>query len=139
MSLDGISHNGRFCVLAIDHRDSLRKFLSPDDLDAVSADELTALKVDIVGELAPMATGVMLEPEYSIPQVADAGALPSRVGFVAALEAQGYLGDLGSAPTTVLAGCLSRPQPVGLPQPSCCCRITRTGRWQPSSGLWPQR
>ena len=104
MSLEGISHNGRFCVLAIDHRDSLRKFLSPDDLDAVSADELTDLKVDIVRELAPMATGVMLEPEYSIPQVADAGALPSGVGFVAALESQGYLGALGSAPTTVLDG-----------------------------------
>ncbi|MCQ3806897.1 MAG: hypothetical protein OXB92_04855 [Acidimicrobiaceae bacterium] len=104
MSLAGISHDGRFCVLAIDHRDSLRKFLSPDDLDAVTADELTALKVDIVGELAPIATGVMLEPEYSIPQVADAGALPSGVGFVAALEAQGYLDDLGSAPTTVLDG-----------------------------------
>ena len=104
MSLEGISSDGRFCVLAIDHRDSLRKFLSPDDLDAVSADELTDLKVDIVRELAPMATGVMLEPEYSIPQVADAKALPSGVGFVAALESQGYLGELGSAPTTVLDG-----------------------------------
>lgn len=104
MSLADISHQGRFCVLAIDHRDSLRKFLSPDDLSAVSADQLTALKVDIVRVLAPMATGVMLEPEYSIPQVADAGALPAGIGFVAALESQGYLGELGSAPTTVLDG-----------------------------------
>lgn len=104
MSLEGISHNGRFCVLAIDHRDSLLKFLSPADLDAVSADQLTTLKTDIVRELAPLATGVMLEPEYSIPQVADAGALPEGIGFVAALESQGYLGELGSAPTTVLDG-----------------------------------
>ncbi|MYC41637.1 MAG: hypothetical protein F4X52_03705 [Acidimicrobiaceae bacterium] len=104
MSLDGISQNGRFCVLAIDHRDSLRKFLSPADLDAVSADQLTTLKTDIVRELAPMATGVMLEPEYSIPQVLDAGALPAGIGFVAALESQGYLGELGSVPTTVLDG-----------------------------------
>ena len=104
MSLDDISRDGRFCVLAIDHRDSLRKFLSPDDLSAVPAEQLTALKVDIVRELAPMATGVMLEPEYSIPQVADAGALPPGIGFVAALESQGYLGQPGSSPTTVLAG-----------------------------------
>ena len=69
MSLDDISDDGRFCVLAIDHRDSLRKFSSPDDLNAVSADQLTTLKVDIVRELALTATGVMLEPEYSIPQV----------------------------------------------------------------------
>ena len=46
MSLDGISEGGRFCVLAIDHRDSLRAFLSPDDFDAVSDAELTQLKID---------------------------------------------------------------------------------------------
>lgn len=104
MSLEAISVDGRFCVLAIDHRDSLRKFLSPDDLDAIPAAELTALKIDIVRELAPIATGVMLEPEYSIPQVLDAGALPEGVGFLAALEAQGYLGSMGTAPTELLEG-----------------------------------
>ena len=104
MSLKDISQHNRYCVLAIDHRDSLRNLLSPDDLTAVSANQLTELKVDIVRQLAPQATGVMLEPEYSIPQVIDAGALPKNVGFVAALEAQGYLGELGSRPTTILQG-----------------------------------
>ena len=46
----------------------------------------------------------MLEPEYSIPQLLDAGAVPPGVGFLAALEAQGYLADPGAAPTTVLDG-----------------------------------
>ena len=46
----------------------------------------------------------MLEPEYSIPQLLDAGAVPPGVGFLAALEAQGYLADPGAAPTTILAG-----------------------------------
>ena len=64
MSLDGISEGGRFCVLAIDHRDSLRAFLSPDDFDAVSDAELTQLKIDIVGTASHLATGVMLEPEF---------------------------------------------------------------------------
>lgn len=104
MSLEGISQEGRFCVLAIDHRDSLRKFMSPDDLAAIYASELTELKLEIVRELAPMASGVMLEPEYSIPQLLDAGVLPSGVGFVAALESQGYLGEVGLYPTTVLEG-----------------------------------
>ena len=104
MSLDGISEGGRFCVLAIDHRDSLRSFLSPDDFDAVSAAELTQLKIDIVGEASHLATGVMLEPEFSIPQVLDAGALADGVGFCAALESQGYLGRMGEEPTTILDG-----------------------------------
>lgn len=46
----------------------------------------------------------MLEPEFSIPQVLDAGALAPGVGFFAALEAQGYLDDPGAALTEILPG-----------------------------------
>lgn len=95
---------GRFGVLAIDHRDSLRAFLSPDDPTAVSAEDLVALKIEMVRTLAPEATGVMLEPEYSVPQVLEAGALPEGVGFTVALEAQGYLGNPEAGPTTLLEG-----------------------------------
>ena len=104
MSLDGISQGGKFAVLAIDHRDSLRAFLSPSDPEAISAAEITALKTEMVRIVAPEATGVMLEPEFSIPQVVNAGALPAGVGFLAALESQGYLGDPGASPTTILEG-----------------------------------
>ena len=105
MSLEGISDGvGRYAVLAIDHRDSLRALLAETDPRRLPDEEITALKVQIVRAVAPEATGVMLEPEYSIPQVPDAGVLPAGVGFLAALEAQGYLADPGAAPTTVLAG-----------------------------------
>ena len=101
---------GRFRVLAIDHRDSLRQFLARGVTAgggtgrSVSADEITAMKIELVGAVSPFATGVMLEPEYSIPQVIDAGALAPGVGFFAALEAQGYLDDPGAGPTKVLEG-----------------------------------
>ena len=103
MSLEGISHDGRFGVLAIDHRDSLRAVLAPDDAHSVSAAAITGLKRDLVGALAAGATGVMLEPEYSIPQLLD-GTLPDGVGFTAALEAQGYAADPEAAPTRILDG-----------------------------------
>lgn len=104
-NLSGLTDaNGRFGVLAIDHRDSLRTFLRPDDPSSLTPDEITALKIELIAAVAPAATGVMLEPEYSIPQVIDAGVLPPGVGFTAALEAQGYSEDLGSRPTTVLDG-----------------------------------
>ena len=90
-------------MLAIDHRDSLRAVLAPNDQDSVGADDITDLKREFVGALAAGATGVMLEPEYSIPQLLD-GTLPAGVGFTAALEAQGYAADPEAAATQILEG-----------------------------------
>jgi tagatose-1,6-bisphosphate aldolase len=103
--LAGISDaSGRLRVLAIDHRDSLSAFLAPHDPSSVPAATMTALKIELVAALAPLATGVMLEPELSIPQVIDAGVLPAGVGFIAALEDQGYLADPAAAVTRILPG-----------------------------------
>ncbi len=102
---------GCFRVLAIDHRDSLRQFLArgapvgSEPLGRTVSDaEITSMKIELVEAVSPFATGVMLEPEYSIPQVIEAGALAPGVGFFAALESQGYLDDPGAGPTTVLEG-----------------------------------
>ncbi len=76
----------------------------PTTPESLTADEITALKIEIVDGIADLATGVMLEPEYSIPQVLDAGVLPDGVGFLAALESQGYLDDPEAAATSVLDG-----------------------------------
>lgn len=96
--------HGIFRVLAVDHRDSLRLFLEPTAPESVPNEMLTSIKSDLVRAVSPFATGVMLEPEYSIPQLIDDGALADGVGFLAALEAQGYLGDPGAGPTTILDG-----------------------------------
>ncbi len=103
MTVADLAHNGRFAVLAIDHRDSLRAVLAPDDPDSVTSEAIVDLKRDLVTGLADQATGVMLEPEYSIPQLLD-GTLPSGVGFTAALEAQGYMADPEAAPVALLDG-----------------------------------
>src|SRR5258705_4919361 len=96
--------DGGIRVVAIDHRDSLRVLLSPEHPDAIPADKITAFKIDVVAVLASGATGVMLEPEYSVPQVPDAGVLPNGVGFTLALEDQGYLADPGGQRTRVMPG-----------------------------------
>ncbi len=103
MSVDDLAHDGRFAVLAIDHRDSLRSVLAPDNPNSVSHQAIVDLKRDLVAGLADGATGVMLEPEYSIPQLLD-GTLPPGVGFTAALEAQGYMADPEAAPVALLEG-----------------------------------
>jgi tagatose-1,6-bisphosphate aldolase len=105
MGIAAISDStGSLRVLAIDHRDSMRRFLPPDAPESVLPSDITQLKLDIVSALISDASGVMLEPEFSIPQVLDAGLVPPTVGVIAALEAQGYLDDPASTITSVLDG-----------------------------------
>lgn len=96
------SASGVFTILAIDHRDSMRVVLDPDDPDGIPARELTETKLWLLEELGSEATGVMLEPEYSAAQAITTRALPGRVGFLAAVEAQGYLGDPTARQTSLL-------------------------------------
>ncbi len=102
MSLaDLCDDRGRYRVLAVDHRDSLRLYLEPTAPETVPDALMTSIKSDLVRVISPHATGVMLEPEYSIPQLIDDGSLAEGVGFLAALESQGYLADPGASPTTL--------------------------------------
>ncbi|NNK91337.1 MAG: hypothetical protein HKO87_02800 [Acidimicrobiia bacterium] len=91
---------GVFAILAIDHRDSLRAVLpgEPSDL------ELVAFKLDLLRGVGDVASGVMLEPELSLPHAVEEAALPGSVGFTAALEAQGYLDDPWSGPIRLMPG-----------------------------------
>lgn len=95
---------GHFDILAIDHRDSLRQFMRPDDPDSIAAEEIVNIKLDLIKRLEGHMSGVMLEPEYSIGPVMLNGALPPNVGFTAAIEAQGYLADPSTTHTSVLPG-----------------------------------
>jgi tagatose-1,6-bisphosphate aldolase len=93
---------GVFRVLAVDHRDSLRVVIDPDDPSAVPASRVTEVKMDLIRRLGSEATAIMLDPEYSIAQAIVSGAIPGSVGFLAAVEAQGYLGDPKARQTTLL-------------------------------------
>lgn len=98
------SPEGIFTILAIDHRDSMRVVLDPDDPAGIPAAHLTAVKLDVLRAVGAEATAVMLEPEYSAAQAIVARELPGSVGFLAALEAQGYLGDPTARRTALLDG-----------------------------------
>lgn len=98
------SAEGIFRVLAVDHRDSMRVEISPEEPEAVSEAILTDVKLDLLRRLGCEATAVMLDPEYSIAQAILTKALPGSVGFLAAIEAQGYLGDPSARTTALLEG-----------------------------------
>lgn len=91
---------GVIAVLAIDHRDSLKAVLDGEVSDA----EITRFKLELIEGVGPQASGVMLEPEFSLPHALETGALKGSQGFMAALEAQGYMQDPWAGPTQMMPG-----------------------------------
>ena len=96
------NEDGCFTILAIDHRDAMRVVLRPDDPASVTSQEMTEMKMWLLDSLGSLATAVMLEPEYSAAQAITGRHLPGTVGFLAAVEAQGYLGDPTARMTSLL-------------------------------------
>ncbi|HEX7264717.1 MAG TPA: tagatose 1,6-diphosphate aldolase [Candidatus Dormibacteraeota bacterium] len=86
------SLSGRFTIMALDHRQNLRRMLRPSDPAGVSYDELVEFKRTAVRALASAASGVLLDPEIGAAECIADGSLPGDVGLITALEATGYEG-----------------------------------------------
>ena len=95
---------GTISVLALDHRNNLRKILRPDAPTEVADDQLTAFKREAVAELAGAATAVLLDPEFGAAQAIASGAVPGDRGLVVALERTGYGADPHARESRILAG-----------------------------------
>src|SRR5450759_3388018 len=98
------SQRGTFAVLALDHRQNLRKELRPDDPASVTYNEMVAFKRAVVRALAPVATGTLLDPEIGAAQCIADGSMPARAGLLVAIEATGYLGPSTARVSRVLDG-----------------------------------
>jgi tagatose 1,6-diphosphate aldolase len=98
------SDRGTFTVLALDHRQNLRKALHPEDPSATTYDEMVTFKRAVVRALAPVATGTLLDPEVGAGQAIADGSLPSRAGLIVAIEATGYEGPSTARVSRVLEG-----------------------------------
>jgi tagatose 1,6-diphosphate aldolase len=84
---------GHLVVLAIDHRDSLRRSLNPADPAAVTAESLVEFNRQVVAAVGPAASAVLTDAEFGAAPVIENGALPGGVGLILALERTGYTGD----------------------------------------------
>lgn len=86
MTLDAIADaTGKFAVLAMDQRGSLRAMLDKAGKPSADAD-LTAFKVDVIGALSPLASGVLTDVEYGVAAIRAGGALADGVGLLIAAE-----------------------------------------------------
>ena len=98
------SARGTFGVLALDHRQNLRRELRPADPAGVTFEEQVAFKRAVVRALAPAATGVLLDPEVGAAQAIVDGSLPAGTGLIVAVEATGYDGPSTERSSRVLDG-----------------------------------
>ncbi|HUP54087.1 MAG TPA: tagatose 1,6-diphosphate aldolase [Methylomirabilota bacterium] len=98
------SPRGTFAVLALDHRQNLRKELHSEDPTATTTDEMIEFKRTVVRSLASIATGTLLDPEIGAAQCIADGSLPGGAGLIVALEATGYEGEAGARVSRLLPG-----------------------------------
>jgi len=98
------SSRGTFAVLALDHRQNLRRELHPEAPGTTTYDEMVAFKRAVVRALAPFATGTLLDPEVGAAQAIADGSLPGGAGLLVALEATGYEGPPTARVSRVLPG-----------------------------------
>jgi tagatose 1,6-diphosphate aldolase len=98
------SPHGVFTILALDHRQNLRRALNPGQPEAVADADLTRFKLEVAAALANEATAVLLDPEFSAAQALAAGMLPRHAGLVVAVEATGYTGDPTARQSRILPG-----------------------------------
>ena len=87
-----VGPRGTFSVLAVDHRGPLRRALEKESPQGKSNEALTALKSDIVRNLAPATTAALLDPETAAGQCVTDGSMPAGTGLLVALDT-GSTGD----------------------------------------------
>jgi tagatose-1,6-bisphosphate aldolase len=85
-TLDVIADSrGKFAVLAMDQRSSLRRMLTAAGRPA-GDDDMSAFKVDVIETLSPLSSGTLTDVEYGVGPVRAAGALADGVGLLIAAE-----------------------------------------------------
>lgn len=85
-SLDQIAdQDGRFAILAMDQRGTLRKMLEKAGRPHTDED-MSQFKVDVVRALSPSASAVLTDVEYGVDAVRAAGALDPRAGLLISSE-----------------------------------------------------
>lgn len=92
LALDRLSGaDGRFSMLAVDQRQSLRRMVARatgGEPEEVAADRLSLIKKMVVASTSDLGTAVLLDPEYGYPDAVQAAS--DDVGVLMSAEVSGY-------------------------------------------------
>jgi sulfofructosephosphate aldolase len=80
---------GQLSVIAIDHGDPLVEMLQGLGLSA-DAEAQRAIKYDVVDTVGRDASAVLLDPDVSVTEIVERGALARDVGLLVRIEADGF-------------------------------------------------
>ena len=85
-TLDDIANDShRFSIIAMDQRNTLRRMFTAVGLEA-SDEDLRTAKADVARVLTPAATGLLSDPTFGVPAIAEANALAPSCGLLIAAE-----------------------------------------------------
>lgn len=96
--------DGMFVIMALDHRNNLRRALNPTNPESIGYAEMVAFKSDVVAALGPVSSAVLLDPEFGAAQTIISGALPGRTGLMVAVESTGYTDKPTARRSEILPG-----------------------------------
>lgn len=103
--LSQVSTNlGVFSILAIDHRNNLRKAINPTNPSLVPDKDLFRIKRSIVKYISPYSSAVLLDPEIGAMQYIINKSLIGDKGLICAIEKSGYFGDRYARRSEILPG-----------------------------------
>lgn len=90
MDLGKFTKDGKFLMLALDHRQSFKKLMNPDSPDSVSDQEVVELKSDIIDSLKDQFSGLLIDETYGLE------AYPNHTKpFLLPVEKTGYTDEDG--------------------------------------------
>ena len=106
------STGGVFEILACDQRGAMARLMEQAARSGAGAfagekpghADIVKAKLEIVGALSPLASGVLLDPEFGAAQCVMHRALAGSAGLAVAVEATGYTEEAGDRLTELLAG-----------------------------------
>ncbi|WP_255950226.1 hypothetical protein [Streptomyces odontomachi] len=78
--------SGGFAMLAVDQREALRAMFAEHQEAPVTDRQITDFKVATVRALTPYASAVLLEKQFALDAVLDAGAVSPGCGLIAAVD-----------------------------------------------------
>jgi sulfofructosephosphate aldolase len=89
--------SGGFAMVAVDQREALRGMYQAKGMEVVSDQVLTDFKVNVARELSHLASGLLVDLDFGLRQIVDAGALAKNCGLIAAADL--LIGPAGGAAT----------------------------------------
>jgi tagatose-1,6-bisphosphate aldolase len=99
-----VTSEGKLVMFALDHRGNLQRALNPRNPEAIGYEEMTVFKQEVTRIISPVASGILLDPQFGAAQAVVAGALAPGCGLLVAVEKTGYTGDPTARESQILPG-----------------------------------